>query len=53
MSEQEHRTKKEEEEPYLKSCEKCTKFFTNEQAYETHIKMKHEEAKPRQESEGE
>lgn len=41
MSQEEHRTKKEEEEPYLKSCEKCTKFFTNQQAYETHLKMKH------------
>lgn len=45
MSEQEQRAKKEEDEPYLKSCEKCTKFFTNEQAYETHLKMKHEDPK--------
>lgn len=36
-------TKKEEDAPYLKSCEKCMKFFTNEPAYETHLKMKHEE----------
>jgi hypothetical protein len=39
-----HKTpKKEEDGPYLKSCEKCMKFFTNEQAFETHLKMKHEE----------
>lgn len=35
------RTKKEEEGAYLKSCEQCTKFFTNQQAYETHLRMKH------------
>ena len=51
MSQEQHRTKKEEDEPYLKSCQKCTKFFTNEQAYETHLKMKHEEAKKDQEEE--
>lgn len=48
MSEKgENYTKKEEEEAYLISCEKCTKFFTNQQAYETHLRMKHEE--PQQE----
>jgi hypothetical protein len=48
-----NRTKKEEEEPYLKSCEKCTKFFTNQQAYETHLRIKHEDQERKEPSEEE
>lgn len=42
--------KKEEEAPDLKSCEKCMKFFTNEFAFLTHLKMKHEQSQPEQAS---
>lgn len=48
-----HHTKKEEDAPYLQNCEKCMKFFTTEQAYETHLKMKHEEHDEKEGSEEE
>lgn len=43
---------KMEEEAFLKNCEKCTKFFTTEAAFETHLKMKHCD-KEEKEDEGE
>ena len=40
-SNEEQQPKKEEEAPLLISCEKCTKFFTTQTAYDTHVHMKH------------
>ncbi len=45
--------KEEEEETYLKICQKCTKFFTNEQAYLTHCRIKHDEGEKKVASEEE
>ena len=40
-NQEEQYPKKEDEAPFLKSCEKCTKFFTTQAAYEAHVNLKH------------